>query len=690
MQLARLRNFGIVAHIDAGKTTVSERLLYYAGVERRMGEVHDGTATMDWMDQERERGITIVSAVTRLPWRGHELQLIDTPGHVDFTVEVERCLRVLDGALLVVDAVAGVQAQTEAVLHQSRRYALPLLALINKLDRQGADFEVALAGLGEAAELPVVAVQWPIYEDGVLLGVVDLLSEQECLAGGRHGAEPRTQALRAELQDVVAGQRDHLCSTVADGDERLTDLYLAAGRLDEATLRQELARRIAKRELIVALAGAAAKNIGMQAVLDAVVDWLPSPAQRASVRVERADGRSKAIEPDASAAPLALVYKVFHERGRALHFCRVFSGSIADGQQLQVGRSGAVERVEHVLRMHADDGERIGSAGPGELVALTGLAQARTGDTLCGLGESLVLDGLQIPEPVLQVTLECQEPAQVAALDAALAILLRDDPSLRTSRDHATGQLLLSGMGELHLEVLVGRLRDEFNLSLRVGHPQVAYREALRGVREGRTRLRGTSGPEEFELCMDWRLSPRAGAGVTWAWPGESGRPGYWEAVLKELRDAPTELYTGELGFPLAGVCLEILAVRGGAQLAQPGAWAGLAQRALREGLAGQTELHEPWVDLRVCVPDTAISVVLADLNARGATVREVEPMRGEIHAHLPLASLVSYATALRSMTQGRGEFSTLPLRYQRPDSRRIHDIRARLGISQQDSPSGP
>jgi elongation factor G len=690
MDLAQLRNFGIVAHIDAGKTTVSERILFYTGVEHRMGEVHEGTATMDWMDQERERGITISAAVTACKWRGYQLQLIDTPGHVDFTVEVERSLRVLDGAVVVLDAVAGVQPQTETVLRQAARHAVPLLFLVNKIDRLGADFAQACASIEARLAVRAIPVQLPLGEGAAFCGIIDLISEEllswpDALGQEvRRGPVPKAEATRA------AEARDQLCSAVAETDDALADRYLELGRLEATELRAGLRAAVRERSLAPVLVASALRNRGIQPLLDAVVDFLPSPLERAALWGESADGQPVQRLPSVDEPLTALVFKIQHESFGDLHYVRVFSGVLRVGDKLHVARTGEHERVGRILQLHAEQQTARDSVGPGELVALSGLKHAGTGDTLCAPGQRVALEGMHFPEPVLKLTVEPREPGQSEALIEALACLDREDPTLRASLDPESGQHILAGMGELHLEVVLQRLRSEFKIDARTGEPQVSYREALRGPRECEAQREIPSAEQPLRMHARLQLQPTEGAVIQLQIEAElASRLG---PLAAELRENALAGESGEWGLPLDGMRVTVRELSWQpAEMRPPtGSLLGVVTRAMRKGIAGHTELREPWMELRVDAPESATSSVLADLNMRGAEIQEIDPSRGEIRARVPLAEMFAYATHLRSQTQGKGEFTMSLAGYAAPQGARISELAAKLGISNRESPSEP
>lgn len=690
MDLALLRNFGIVAHIDAGKTTVSERILFYTGVEHRMGEVHEGTATMDWMDQERERGITISAAVTACDWRGHQLQLIDTPGHVDFTVEVERSLRVLDGAVVVLDAVAGVQPQTETVLRQAARHQVPLLFVVNKIDRLGADFAQACASIESRLGVRAIPVQLPQGEGDAFDGVFDLIQEELLCWTDRLGRQLVRLPYPAAEVARLAEARDQLCSAVAETDDALADRYLEVGRLSPDELRAGIRAAVRSRSLAPVLVASALRNRGIQSLLDAVVDFLPSPLERAAIWGEAADGTRVQRQASPDEACTALVFKILHESFGDLHFVRIFSGVLRVGDKLQIARTGQTERVGRILQLHADHQSARESVGPGELVALSGLKYAATGDTLCGPGAVIALEGMKFPEPVLKLTVEPREPSQSEALLAALACLDREDPTLRTSLDPDTGQHLLEGMGELHLEVVLQRLKTEFKLDARTGEPQVSFREALVRAHECEALREVPLAEQPLRLTAKVQMQPTEGATVELQL--DSKLAAELGPLAAELPADALAGESGEWGLPLDGLQVSVLELSWQpADLTPPaGSLLGVVTRALRQGLVDRTELREPWMDLRVAAPESATSAVLADLNMRAAEIQEVDPSRGEIRARVPLAEMFAYATHLRSQTQGKGEFTMTLAGYAAPQGARISELAAKLGISGRESSSEP
>ncbi|MBL8862730.1 MAG: elongation factor G [Planctomycetes bacterium] len=672
MDPARIRNIGIAAHIDAGKTTVSERILFDTGVEHRFGNVDEGTTVLDWMQEERERGITITAAATSVPWRGHRIQLIDTPGHVDFGIEVERSMRVLDGAVLVLDAERGVQAQSETVWRQMKRHHVPYFAFVNKLDKVGADYLRVAGDLGKRLGEPAIPVQYPLVspsETGgapVLDGLVDLVS----LATWRFDAE-RTEA-RADEAGIPAGARDDVLVLRAELLEKLAedDLallgYVTEGREPPRELiLAALRRRTIAGTLIPVLCGAAQRNFGIHPLLDAVVDLLPSPLDLPPVQGRDPEIGDVVERPCDPAAPFAaLAFKLQALPHGDLTFVRIYSGAVEPGASLWNPRTRKFERVARILRMHAQAGEALPRAVAGDIVALTGLKATATGDTLCAKDAAIVLERLEVPEPVLSLVVEPTSSADRDKLRAALLRIEHEDPTFHLREDPETGQWLVSGMGELHLEVVRHRLESEFHVGVKTGAPRVAYREALLSGGRGAARVEKVVGGKEVfgavevEVTVDEALErPR----VAWA-PGcpvpEPFRRAISEALTLEAQAGP------RFGHPLVHVAIQVV---GGASEPRRDAELGFVQAAtlaLRQALeSAQVGLFEPQMAFEVQSPAEFASGILADLNARKASVEDVRsegPYRTLV-GQVPLARMFGYATAVRSLSQGRASFAMTP-----------------------------
>jgi len=669
--LARLRNIGVAAHIDAGKTTVSERFLFYTGVERRMGEVHDGTAVMDWMDEERKRGITITSAVTSMPWRGHAINLIDTPGHVDFTVEVERCMRVLDGAILVISGPAGVQAQSETVWRQMKRHGVPCLAFVNQCDRAGCDPGALMGQLERRLGLNPAQVQLPIGMGDTLDGVVDLV---EMKAWHFNRSKPEEQPVLVKMDEDLALEagvmRSELVDRVAEVDDELGELVMEGVEPGAGELGAALRRATIASKLVPVLYGSALRNIGIQPLLDSVVDYLPSPLDRGAVTGHEAlkggaVGAAVTCEPAAGDEPALLAFKLVADPNEDLCFVRLYAGKIKPGVKLWNARTGRMERVARILRMHADHRLAVDSVGPGDLVALTGLKLTRTGDTLSSRVRPLVLEGLTFPEAVIARTVEPESSADREALHAALERLEFEDPTFHAREDPETGQWLISGMGELHLEVMQHRLERDFHLTIRVGSPRVAYRECLEFAVSGKGVVdhsdAGPGGRAAFgEVELELIPAPELGAQLGVEWADECAIPADLRQALVETAQADAGAGP-RFGFPIEGLKVRFLRGR-----SRPGAdtEAGFVQAAgmaFAAALAkAQMVLLEPVMTFEVSSPEEYAGGVLADLSAQGAVISEVESegelrlLRGEV----PLLRMFGYTTSLRSLSQGRATMS--------------------------------
>ncbi len=662
--LERTRNIGIIAHIDAGKTTITERILFYTRKIHRMGEVHEGAATMDWMEQERERGITITAAATTCYWRDHRINIIDTPGHIDFTVEVQRSLRVLDGGIVVFDGVAGVEPQSETVWRQADRYHVPRICFVNKMDRPGADLWHTIDMITDRLGANPVALQVPIGVESEFVGVVDLVSQEAFLYADELGVQQEVREVPPYLREEVARRREILVERVAETDERLTLKFLEGEPIEPLELRAALRRATLEGRLVPVLCGAALRNKGVQPLLDAVIYYLPSPLDIPPItgihpKTEKEEVRSaEGKEPFA-----ALAFKIVSDPyvGR-LAYLRVYSGSLKVGSSVLNSSKGTKERVGRLLRMHANHREEIDMAYAGDIAAVAGLKRTFTGDTLCDRKHPIVLESIGFPEPVISVAIEPRTQADQEKMSVALARLEEEDPTFDVRIDEDTGQTIISGMGELHLEVLVDRMLREFRVSAKVGKPQVSYRETLtRPARvEGRfirqTGGRGQYGHVWLEIeplgrGEGFKFEARTKGGVI---PKE-----FIRAVEKGVREA---MESGVLaGYPV--VDLRVALVDGSYHEVDSSelAFKIAASMALKNGLQEAAPvLLEPIMKLEVIVPEQFTGEVVGDLSARRAQIGGMTP-RGDlqvIRAQAPLAQMFSYATALRSMTQGRGTFT--------------------------------
>ena len=656
MDLAKLRNIGILAHIDAGKTTLTERILFTTGVSWRMGEVDDGTAVRDWMEHEQERGITITSAATRVQWRDCAVNIIDTPGHVDFTVEVERSLRVLDACIVVFSAVEGVQPQSETVWRQADAHAVPRLAFVNKMDRVGADFEGVVQQIRDRLRSPAVAFQLPVSDEETHLGAVDLLSMELVT----HGSDPhRVQVLRGPvpeaLQDEAWLARQLLVEAIAETDDQLLERYLEGDELRREELVAAARRAVLARRIVPVLCGSAFKNRGVQPLLDAVLDFLPSPLDRPPVDPEH--------PPDAAAPFAALVFKLQADPQGVLAFLRVYSGTGRIGDAVLNARTGKRVRLGRLYRMHAMDREELRAIEAGDIVAAMGLKETGTGDTLCSPNSRVELEAIAFPEPVLFVAVEPETEADQVKLSESLARLREEDPTLQVRRNAETGQTILCGMGELHLEIASARLEREFEVRARFGRPQVAYREAIGCPARGEERVDRRVGPKGFFAAVTVELEPSDEVLVEAAELPISG-----EHVRAAVAGVHEQLQRGHVaGFPVSGARVRIVAAEESEVDSNPAAFRLAAGLAVKAALSrADVVVLEPLMRVEVSVPDDHVGGVVGDLNSRRGRVTDITARAGRqtLVAEVPLASMFGYATALRSLTQGRAAYSMVLTRY--------------------------
>ncbi|MBI4821564.1 MAG: elongation factor G [Deltaproteobacteria bacterium] len=665
-ELRATRNIGIMAHIDAGKTTTTERILYYTGREHRMGDVDEGTATMDWMIQEQERGITITSAATTCTWRDHTINIIDTPGHVDFTIEVERSLRVLDGALALFDSVAGVQPQSETVWRQADRYRVPRVCFINKMDKTGASFERAVDSIHKRLNAVPVPVQLPVGASDTFVGVIDVIEQKQIIWDGESlGASFHTEPVPVDREDEVKRAREVIFDVVADVDEALMEKVLAGGDPEPSEIRSAVRKACLSLKAFPVLCGASFKNRGVQPLLDAVVDYLPSPLDVPPVegmKLGREDEKiAVACDPDGPFAALAFKIMADPHVGN-LTYLRIYSGSLESGAGVENASKGKKERVGRLLRMHANKREDIKDCRAGDIVACVGLKQTFTGDTLTDPRSPILLEAIHFPAPVIAIAIEPKTKADQEKLGSALAKLAMEDPSFTVKTDAETGQTLIAGMGELHLEIIVDRLRREFKVGSNVGRPEVAYRETIhkaakadgKFVRQSGGRgqyghvkisiapgaqgsgvvieneIIGGAVPKEFLPAVEAGIREAAERGVLAGYPAT-------DFVVKMLDGSYHEVDSSELAFKIAG------------------------SMAFKEAFSKASPmLLEPTMRVEVTTPEDYAGNVTGDLHSRRGKIVAMDPRAG-IHvvtAEVPLATMFGYATDLRSKTQGRATFS--------------------------------
>ncbi len=664
--LSRIRNIGVIAHIDAGKTTTTDRILYHAGRTHRLGSVDAGTTVTDWMEQERERGITIVSAAVSFQWRDCLVNLIDTPGHIDFTAEVQRALRVLDGGIVVFDAVHGVQPQSETVWRQADRYRVPRLCFVNKMDRVGADFERAVASIEKRLGVAAACLHLPLGREGGFHGLVDLVDLRALAWPEAAGAGPEDIPIPAELRPAARAARTRLLERVAEHDDELLARYVAGTEPDGELLRAALRRATLANRLFPVLCGAAIRDLGIQPLLDAVVDFLPSPLDLGAAQgTDPERGATVTLRPDPEAPAAALVFKVVADPYAGhLHYVRVYSGTLASGMAVWNATRRQKERIGRLLRMYANHREEAPALRAGDIGALLGLNRSFTGDTLCAPERAVVLEPIGFPEPVITATVEPRTGADQERMAEALRRLAEEDPTFRFAHDAESGQMVVAGMGELHLEVLLERLRREYGVPATMGRPHVTYKETItRAVPrvEGRF-IHQTGGHGQYGHVI-FSLRPGApGSGVSFenALSGTAVPRQFVPAVEQGVRDA---VQSGVL----AGYAVTDVAVRlegGSSHVVDSSelAFRNAGAAALREGLRqGAPVLLEPLFRIEVLAPQANTGAVLGGLTARRAQIAAVEPRPGDIEAisgFVPLAEMFGYVTELRSATQGRGSFT--------------------------------
>ena len=664
--LQKVRNIGIAAHIDAGKTTTTERILFYSGKVHKIGEVHEGTAVTDWMEQERERGITITSAAITTSWKDYEINIIDTPGHVDFTIEVERSLRVLDGVVAVFCSVGGVQSQSETVWRQADRYKVPRMAFVNKMDRTGANFERVVDQLRKRLMTNAVPIQLPIGAEENFKGVVDLVANNAIMFYDDIGKDIRVEAIPADMVDMAAAAREYMIESIVEHDDVLMEKYLGGETPTVEELQAALRKAVCKVAVTPVLCGTAFKNKGIQPLLDAVVDYLPAPDDVPPIEGISMDGETKIIRKSSDDEPFAaLAFKIMTDPfvGR-LTFCRCYSGSMPAGSYIMNATKGKKERVSRIVQMHADSRVEIEEVRAGDIFAVVGFKNTTTGDTLTAEGQEVILESIFIPEPVIEVAVEPKSKADQEKLSTALGKLAEEDPTFRVRVDEESGQTVIAGMGELHLEIIVDRLLREFKVDASVGKPQVAYRETITKTTEVEGKFVRQSGGRGQYGHVWLRLEPLdRGEGfkfvnkiVGGVVPKEFINPtekGIQEALLGgimagyELIDIQVTLFDGsyhdvdssEMAFKIAGS----MALKAGVPKAGP-------------------QLLEPVMKVEVDVPEDFMGDVIGDLSSRRGRIEGMEPIEGmgiqKIRASVPLGEMFGYATDVRSKTQGRGTFT--------------------------------
>lgn len=663
-KVSKTRNIGIIAHIDAGKTTVTERMLYYTGRTYKIGEVHDGEATMDWMHQEQERGITITSAVTTFNWLNHEIHLIDTPGHVDFTIEVERSLRILDGAVVIFSGVEGVEPQSETVWHQADKYRVPRIAFVNKMDRAGADFFNTMDMMVQKLGAQPVAIQLPWGKEENFKGIINLITQKAVLwHKDTLGATFDHVDIPSELKKLAVGHRHILLEAIAEKDDDIMEKYLSGEELSEREIKTVLRKATLDMSVVPVLCGASLKNKGIQPLLDSIVDYLPSPSEVPPIEGVNPDTKNKECRISSYKEPFsALAFKVIMDEGRKLTYFRSYSGILKAGEEVFNATKKVREKVARIFKMHANKKERVSEIKAGDIVAAAGLRETTTGDTLCEEKFPIILEPIEFYKPVMFIAVEPKITADQDKLSFSLSKIAEEDPTLKIRFDDDSGQTIVSGMGELHLEVLVTRLIEDFKLPVKVGNPQVVYRESISESVISEGKFEKEIGGENHYGHVFLKLEPLLrGEGIQFAnnLKDEVIPSVYINNIEEGVREATL---SGVLaGYPLVDIKASLVDGSYREGLSSPLAYKIAASAAFREGCQrAKPVLLEPIMSIEIVAPNEFVGEVISDLNARGGKVAMINA-KGNISiidAKVPLKPMFGYATSLRSVTQGRGSFS--------------------------------
>ena len=668
--LENTRNIGIMAHIDAGKTTTTERILFYTGVNYRLGETHDGTATMDWMEQEQERGITITSAATTCHWKGVRINIIDTPGHVDFTVEVERSLRVLDGSVTVLCAKGGVEPQTETVWRQADKYHVPRLVYVNKMDMMGADFYNVLKMMDERLKCNAVPIQLPIGKEDTFRGVVDLIKMKAFVFYDDLGKDMREEEIPADMAELAKQYRDHMLESISDQDEEIMMLYLEGEEIPEQMIKTALRKATIGYKIVPVTCGSSYKNKGVQELLDAIVEYMPSPLDKKAISgVNPKTDEEETREPSDDAPFAALAFKIMTDPyvGK-LAFFRVYSGTLESGKTVINTNKNQRERMGRILLMHANHREDLDCVYSGDIAAAVGLKNTTTGDTLCDAAHPIILESMEFPEPVIRVAIEPKTKAGQEKMGLALAKLAEEDPTFKTYTDEETGQTIIAGMGELHLEIIVDRLLREFKVEANVGAPQVAYKETITKSVFQETKYARQSGGKGQYGHVKIQVEPNeSGKGFEFInkTVGGSVPKEYIPAVEQGVKGA---MESGVLaGFPVVDVKVTLLDGSYHEVDSSEMAFKIAGSMAFKEACqkAGPVVL-EPIMKVCIIVPDEYMGDVIGDVTSRRGTIQGLTQRNGaqQIDCFVPLSEMFGYATNLRSRTQGRGQFTMEPSHY--------------------------
>ena len=663
--LENTRNIGIMAHIDAGKTTMTERILFHTGKIHKIGETHDGESQMDWMEQEQERGITITSAATTAYWKGHRLNIIDTPGHVDFTVEVSRSLRVLDGAVALLDSNAGVEPQTETVWRQADEFKVPRMIFCNKMDKLGASFEMSLKSIGERLGVNYAPIEWPIGAESEFDGIVDLVTMKAYHYDGEQIEEPTEIEIPDDLKDIVATKRNELIEAVVEFDDALMEKYLEGNELTVEEIKSAIRKGVLEVKFFPVMCGTALGNKGTKLLLDAIVDYMPSPVDVESIKGTDLDGNEIVRHPSDSEPFSALAFKVMTDPfvGR-LTFFRVYSGHLSSGSYILNATKNSKERIGRILQMHANNRSEITDVYTGDIAAAVGLKNTTTGDTLCDEKKACILESMEFPEPVIELAVEPKSKADQDKMATALQKLSEEDPTFRASTNHETGQTIIAGMGELHLDIIVDRMKREFGVEANIGQPQVSYRETITqaGECEGKY-IKQSGGRGQYgHVWIKFEPNPEKGYEFVDAIVGGVVPREYIPVTDKGLQDA---MKTGVLaGFPMVDVKATLFDGSYHDVDSSEMAFKVAASLALKEAKNKcKPILLEPIMKVQVVVPDEYLGNVMGDITSRRGRPMGQES-RGNalaIDAMVPLSEMFGYATSLRSNTQGRGQFTMTP-----------------------------
>jgi elongation factor G len=663
-KLSRTRNIGVIAHIDAGKTTVTERILFYTGILYKMGEVHDGEAAMDWMPQEQERGITITSAVTACTWENHEIQIIDTPGHVDFTMEVERCLRVLDGTLVVFCAVGGVEPQSETVWHQADKYGVPKIAFINKMDRVGADYFGTIKTMGERFNSVPLPIQMPLGEEDHFKGIIDLIKQKAVTwDDSTLGSSFSVSDIPSDVFPQVKEHREKLIESLAEMDDYIAEKYLEGTVISEKEMIRAIRQATISLKAVPVMCGSALRNKGIQPILDSIVYFLPSPDDIPPVRGFNPVTKNEEVRCSRDDEPLAaLAFKIRQDEGRKLTYLRVYSGLIKVGDAVYNASIGKKEKIARLLKMHANKRERIDRCGAGDIVAVLGLKDSTTGNTICDESRPILLEPIEFYKPVISQAIEAKTPADQEKLTVALAKLIEEDPTIEVKYNEETAQTVISGMGELHLEIVIDRLKRDFNAHVNVGKPRVVYRETIQKKIEVEGLFEKELGEKKHFGHVQLLLEPRGrGEGnEIIIQTDEAAIPEEFYTAIREGIEEAT--LSGVIsGYPIVDIKVT---VTGGSFKEGESTTLGYkiaASSAVRNGcLQADPILLEPIMMVDVIVPGEFMGEVIGDINARGGEIQAITPKGtiSEIRGKVPLKEMFGYSTDLRSATQGRATFS--------------------------------